>query len=149
MRSVTGPIPGSAAAQTSRNGQHSAFWPTHRLKVATEVFLVDPNRFATGNQVASYIGIIPCEHSSGKRQRLGKLSKEGNSLLRYLWTEATMHAVGKDPDPNNRHITRVAALSGLFWGWGPGLNVSNEGHTVLYGKGDGEAADIMLIEGFR
>jgi hypothetical protein len=42
--------------------------------------------------------MIPCEHSSGKRQRLGKLTKEGNSLLRYLWTEATMHAVGKDPE---------------------------------------------------
>jgi len=52
-------------------------------------------------------------------------------------------------DPNNRHITRVAALSGRFWGWGPGLNVSSDGHTVLYGKGDGAAADIMLIEGFH
>jgi WD40-like Beta Propeller Repeat len=52
-------------------------------------------------------------------------------------------------DPNNRHVTRVAALSGLFWGWGPGLNISYDGHTVLYGKDDGEAADIMLIEGFR
>ena len=66
--------------------------------LATEVFLGDPSRFATGNQVASYVGMIPCEHSSGKRQRLGKLTKEGNSLLRYLWTEATMHAVGKDPE---------------------------------------------------
>jgi transposase len=66
--------------------------------LATEVFLGDPSRFATGNQVASYIGMIPCEHSSGKRQRLGKLTKEGTSLLRYLWTEATMHAVRKDPE---------------------------------------------------
>ena len=66
--------------------------------LATEVFLGDPSRFATANQVASYIGMIPCEHTSGKRQRLGKLTKQGNSLLRYLWTEATMHAVGKDPE---------------------------------------------------
>jgi transposase len=66
--------------------------------LATEVFLGDPNRFANGKAVASYIGMIPCEHSSGKRQRLGKLSKEGNALLRYLWTEATMHAVQKDPE---------------------------------------------------
>jgi len=66
--------------------------------LATEVFLGDPSRFATANQVASYIGMIPCEHTSGKRQRLGKLTKEGNSLLHYLWTEATMHAVGKDPE---------------------------------------------------
>jgi transposase len=45
--------------------------------------------------VASYIAMIPCEHTSGKRQRLGKLTKQGNSLLCYLWTEAGMHADGK------------------------------------------------------
>src|SRR5712671_5907446 len=58
--------------------------------LATEVFLGDPSRFAQGKNVASYIGMIPCEHTSGKRQRLGKLTKEGNSRLRYLWTEATI-----------------------------------------------------------
>jgi len=42
--------------------------------LATEVFLGDPSRFADGKAVASYIGMIPCEHSSGKRQRLGKLT---------------------------------------------------------------------------
>jgi len=42
--------------------------------------------------------MIPCEHSRGKRQRLGKLTKQGNSLLRYLWTEAALHAVQKDPE---------------------------------------------------
>ena len=52
------------------------------------------SRFTPANQVASYIGLIPCEHRSGKRQWLGKLTKEGNALLRYLGTEATMHAVG-------------------------------------------------------
>ena len=66
--------------------------------LATEVFLGDAHRFATGNQVASYLGMIPCEHSSGKRQRLGKLSKQGNTQLRYLWTEAVMHAAAKDPE---------------------------------------------------
>ena len=66
--------------------------------LATDVFLGDPSRFDTANQVASYIGMIPCEHISGKRQRLGKLTKQGNSLLRYLWTEATLHAVEKDPE---------------------------------------------------
>jgi len=66
--------------------------------LATDVFLGDPSRFATANQVASYIGMIPSEHSSGGRQKLGALSKQGNSLLRYLWVEAAMHAVRKDPD---------------------------------------------------
>ena len=62
------------------------------------MFLGNPKRFATANQVASYIGMISCEHTSGKRQRLRKLSKQGNSLLRYLWTEATRTAVRKDPE---------------------------------------------------
>jgi transposase len=66
--------------------------------LATEVFLGDPSRFATANPVASYLGMIPCEHPSGKRQGLGKLTQQGNSRLRYLWTEATMHAVRKDPE---------------------------------------------------
>ena len=29
---------------------------------------------------------------------MGKISKQGNALLRYLWTEAAMHAVRKDPE---------------------------------------------------
>jgi hypothetical protein len=43
--------------------------------LATEVYLGDPSRFAKGKNVAN-IGMIPCEHTSGKRQRLGKLTKE-------------------------------------------------------------------------
>lgn len=82
--------------QARRLLTHPGVGPVTAL--ATEVFLGDPSRFATANQVASYIGMIPCEHTSGKRQRLGKMTKQGNSLLRYLWTEATMHAVAKDPE---------------------------------------------------
>ena len=82
--------------QARRLLTHPGVGPVTAL--ATEVFLGDPSRFAKGKNVASYIGMIPCEHTSGKRQRLGKLTKEGNSLLRYLWTEATIHAVRKDPE---------------------------------------------------
>lgn len=82
--------------QSRRLMTHPGVGPVTAL--ATEVFLGDPSRFTTSNEVASYIGMIPCERSSGKRQRLGKLTKEGNSLLRYLWTEATKHAVEKDPE---------------------------------------------------
>jgi transposase len=66
--------------------------------LATEVFLGDPMRFSDGKALASYIGMIPSEHSSGGRQRLGAMSKQGNALLRYLWCEAAMHAVKRDPE---------------------------------------------------
>jgi transposase len=66
--------------------------------LATEAFLGDPARFADGKALASYVGMIPSEYSSGGRQRLGGLSKQGNPLLRFLWCEAEMHAVRKDPE---------------------------------------------------
>ncbi len=66
--------------------------------LATDVFLGDPKRFADGKALASYVGIIPSEYSSGGRQRLGGLSKQGNPLLRFLWCEAAAHAVRRDPE---------------------------------------------------
>jgi transposase len=75
---------------------HPGVGPIRAL--ATEVFLGDPSRFAGGKELASYVGMIPGEHSSGKRQRLGGLSKQGNPLLRFLWSEAGIHAVRRDPE---------------------------------------------------
>jgi transposase len=74
---------------------HPGIGPVTAL--ATEVFLGDPSRFADGRAVASYVGMIPSEYSSGARQRLGALSKQGNPFLRFLWCEATLHAVRLDP----------------------------------------------------
>ena len=42
------------------------------------------HRFRCGKQVASYLGLVPGEESSGDRQRRGHISKQGNSLLRFL-----------------------------------------------------------------
>jgi len=82
--------------QAQRLLTHPGVGPVTAL--ATEVFLGDPHRFAHGKAVASYIGMIPGEYSSGPRQRFGQLSKQGNTLLRYLWCEAAMHAVNKDSE---------------------------------------------------
>src|SRR5262244_4622674 len=66
--------------------------------LATDVFLGDPQRFADGKALASYVGLIPGERSSGRRQRLGKVTKQGSPLLRFLWSEAGVHAVRRDPE---------------------------------------------------
>jgi hypothetical protein len=66
--------------------------------LATEVFLGDPTRFTDGKALASYVGIIAREYSSGGRQKLGGLSKQGNPLLRFLWGEAAAHAARRDPE---------------------------------------------------
>jgi len=48
----------------------------------------DVSRFEHSGQVASYVGLIPRERSSGGRQRLGAISKQGNGFLRSLLVES-------------------------------------------------------------
>ena len=66
--------------------------------LATEVFLGDPKRFADGKALASYVGIIPREYSSGGQQRLGGITKQGSPLLRFVWGEAGAHAARRDQE---------------------------------------------------
>jgi transposase len=47
----------------------------------------DVNRFQRGKQVASYLGLIPREYSSGGHQRFGSISKQGNRFMRMLLVE--------------------------------------------------------------
>jgi len=66
--------------------------------LATDVFLGDPQRFDDGKSLASYTGLIPQDRFSGRRRRLGRISKQGNPLLRFLWNEAGAHAARRDPE---------------------------------------------------
>jgi transposase len=66
--------------------------------LATDVLLGDPRRFVDGKALGSYVGLIPREYSSGARQRLGGVTKQGSPLLRFLWCEAGAHAVRRDPE---------------------------------------------------
>jgi transposase len=50
------------------------------------------SRFPRGKHVASYLGLIPREHSSGGRQKLGAISKQGNTMMRTLLVEAAQTA---------------------------------------------------------
>ena len=52
----------------------------------------DVSRFRHSKQVSSYLGLIPREHSSGGKQRLGSISKQGNSFMRQLLVEAAQTA---------------------------------------------------------
>ena len=55
-------------------------------------------RFPNSRKVVSYLGLNPREHSSGGRQRLGAISKQGNTLLRWLLVEAAQTAARYDPE---------------------------------------------------
>ena len=66
----------------------------------------DVNRFPRGKQVASYLGLIPREYSSGGTQRLGSISKQGNRFMRMLLVEAAQVAVRIDPQMRNEYLHR-------------------------------------------
>ncbi len=65
-------------------------------------------RFASAKQVGSYFGLIPSEASSGGKQRLGRISKQGSPFLRFLLVEAGQTAARYDPQLK-RFYKRLAA----------------------------------------
>ena len=89
----------------------------------------DIRRFSRSKQISSYLGLIPREHSSGGKQRLGSISKQGNWLLRTLLVEATQSVVRFDSEfrreyqhrchRKHRAVAKVAAARKLavrlFW----------------------------------
>jgi len=88
-------------------------------------------RFQCGKQIASYLGLVPAEESSGDRQRLGHISKQGNALLRFLLVEAAQVTVRSNPEwrrkffhlamRRGRKIAKVAMARRLavqlYWMW--------------------------------
>jgi transposase len=104
--------------------------------VAFVLIIGEANRFGCGKQIASYLGLVPAEDSSGERRRLGHISKQGNSLLRFLLVEAAQVTVRCDPRWRNqffhlamrrgRKIAKVAMARRLavrlYWMWRRGWN---------------------------
>jgi transposase len=91
-------------------------------------------RFQCGKQIASYLGLVPLEESSGNRRRLGHITKQGNALLRFLLVEAAQVSVRSIPEWRNKYfhlmmrrgrkIAKVAMARRLavqmFWMWRQG-----------------------------
>jgi transposase len=91
-------------------------------------------RFQCGKQIASYLGLVPLEDSSGKRRRLGHITKQGSSILRFLLVEAAQVTVRSLPEwrskyfhlamRRGRKIAKVAMARrlavGLYWMWRKG-----------------------------
>jgi transposase len=75
------------------------------VSLAYVLILGDWRRFPRGKQVGSYLGLIPAEASSGKRQqRMGHITKQGNRLLRWLLVEAAIKAQSKDPSWHRQYL---------------------------------------------
>src|SRR5271168_1093874 len=114
-----------------------------------------PERFPCGKQIGSYVGLIPAENSSAGQQRLGHITRQGNSLLRFLLGEAAQAAARRDADwrrryvhlamRRQRNIAKVAMARRLgvrlYWMWRKGWEyaqwVKFGSHAGQLGTGDG------------
>jgi transposase len=81
---------------------HPAVGPLTAL--AYVLIIGTPSRFARGKQIGTYAGMIPSEESSGNKQRLGHISKQGNALLRFLLVEAAQAAARVNVEWRRRYI---------------------------------------------
>jgi len=117
---------------TRRLMTHPGVGPLTAL--AFELVIGTPERFRCGKQIASYVGLIPEEKSSGNRRRLGHITKQGNALLRFLLVEAAQVTVRSQPQwrsrffhlamRRGRKIAKVAMARKLavhlYWMWRQG-----------------------------
>jgi transposase len=112
-------------------------------------------RFPCGKQIGSYVGRIPCEDSRAGHQRLGHITKQGSSLLRFLLGEAAQAAARCAADwrrrymhlamRRQRNIAKVAMARRrgvrLYWMWRKGWEYSDwikfGSHAGQLGTGNG------------
>jgi transposase len=74
------------------------------VSLAFVLTIGDWRRFPRGKQVASYLGLIPAEESSGDKRRLGHISKQGNPMLRWLLVQAATIAQRYDAGWRRQYV---------------------------------------------
>jgi transposase len=72
--------------------------------LAFVLIIGDSERFQCGKQIASYLGLVPLEDSSGKRRRLGHITKQGSSILRFLLVEAAQVTARNVPEWRSQYF---------------------------------------------
>src|SRR6266567_113742 len=92
-----------AVAEQAEQNQSATLLMTHPgvgpvTSLAFVLTLGPVQRFERSKQVVSYLGLNPREHSSGGRQRLGTISKQGNPMMRSLLVEAGHTAARLDSE---------------------------------------------------
>ena len=88
--------------EAQRLATHPGVGPLTAL--AFVLIIGEAERFQCGKQVASYLGLVPLEDSSGNRRRLGHITKQGSSMLRFLLVEAAQVTVRSVPEWRRRYF---------------------------------------------
>ena len=75
------------------------------LTALTTVLVLGPvTRFPDGKHVVSYVGLAPAINASADKQHLGKITKQGNALLRWVLGQAAPQAARADDELRRRYF---------------------------------------------
>jgi transposase len=80
------------------------------LATALVASVADPKAFRSGRNFSAWIGLVPKQHSSGGREKLGNISKQGDRYLRSLFTTGALAVIRYAKIHGTRHRPWLAAL---------------------------------------
>jgi len=72
--------------------------------------IADPKAFRSGRDFSAWIGLVPKQHSSGGRERLGGISKQGDRYLRSLFVAGALAVIRYANKRGSKHRPWLAAL---------------------------------------
>jgi transposase len=80
------------------------------LATALVASVADPKAFRSGRDFSAWIGLVPKQHSSGGREKLGGISKQGDRYLRSLFTAGALAVIRYAKIHGTKHRPWLAAL---------------------------------------
>ena len=80
------------------------------LATALVASITDPKAFRSGRDFSAWIGLVPKQHSSGGREKLGSISKQGDRYLRSLFTAGALAVIRYAKIHGTKHRPWLTAL---------------------------------------
>ncbi len=80
------------------------------LATALVASLSDPKAFRSGRNFSAWIGLVPKQHSSGGKDRLGSISKQGDRYLRSLFVAGALSVIRYAKIHGTKHRPWLTAL---------------------------------------
>ena len=72
--------------------------------------VADPQTFRSGRNFSAWIGLVPKQHSSGGKDRLGSISKQGDRYLRSLFVAGALSVIRYANIHGTKHRPWLTAL---------------------------------------
>jgi transposase len=80
------------------------------LATALVASIADPKVFRSGRDFSAWIGLVPKQNSSGGKDKLGNISKQGDRYLRSLFTTGALAVIRYAKIHGTKHRPWLAAL---------------------------------------